>query len=187
MSDDPECERALGAPPNEQFLPVVSGKTGQRPRSSIARGQVLLVAGLIGVLCWGAWMTRAILDLRAAPARVAKVQLASLVGDYVRAEARGNASPDQIGPRTAQFMKVLDATIARHARGGQIILVSEAVVGGSVPDITAEIAREVRLTLPAVQLASSSPGHGDASGQRRDAGDVEARMRDYLLHEGAPQ
>lgn len=187
MSDDPECQHALGAPTDAQLVPAVSGKTARRPRGGIARGQVLLVAALIGVLCWGAWMTRAILDLRAAPSRVVKVQLASLVGDYVRAEARGNASPDQIGPRTAQFMKVLDATIARHARGGQIVLVSEAVVGGRVPDITADIDREVRVTLPTVQPAPSPPRLDDPAGQRRDAGDVEARMRDYLLHGGAAQ
>lgn len=189
MSDDPDIQlaHAVDARPDLSSALASKEKGSRQTRAGTVRGQVMLVAALIGVLCWGAWMTRAVLDLRAGPARVVKVQLASLVGDFVRAEARGNASPDQIGPRTAQFMKVLDATIARHARGGQIILVSEAVVGGSVPDITADIAHEVRLTLPAVQPASSLPGPGDPTGQRRDAGGVEARMRDYLLHEGASQ
>jgi hypothetical protein len=105
----------------------------------------------------------------------------------VRTEARGDTPPDQIGPRMAQFMKVLDATIAHHARDGQIVLVSEAVVGGSVPDITGDIAREVRAILPASQPAPASPRLADPAGHDREAGDVETRMRDYLLHEGAPQ
>ncbi len=178
MSDDPDIQRTTGGSRDAPSAPAPGG---------IARGQVLALAALIGALCWGAWMTRVILDVRAAPARVVKVQLASLVGAYVRTEARGDTPPDQIADRTAQFMKVLDATIARHARGGQIVLVSEAVVGGSVPDITGDIAREVRATLPALQTAPASARSADPVGQRREAGDVETRMRDYLLHEGAPQ
>lgn len=187
MSNDPECQHALGTPPGEHAVQGASGRTGRRSRGGIARGQVLAVAALIGVLCWGAWVTRGILDLRAGQARVVKVQLARLVGDFVRAEARGNASSDQIGLRTAHFMKVLEATIARHARGGQILLVSEAVVGGSVPDITADIAREVQVTLPAQPPTPSPPASGDPAGRRRDGGDVEGPMRDDLLHEGATQ
>jgi len=186
MSDDPDIAHPADAFRCARPAPVSDRKRTQGSRG-VTRGQVLRVAGLIGALCWGAWITRAILDMRAAPAHVVKVQLASIVGNYVRAEARGDTPPDQIGPHMAQFMKVLDATIARHARRGQIVLVSEAVVGGGVPDITGEIAREVRATLPASQSAPAPPRLAVPATSDREAGNVEARMRDYLLHEGAPQ
>lgn len=142
------------------------------PRRSvgIGRAQLVMLAVSMAAIAWGAWSTRAILDLRARPAPFVKVELGALVAEYVRAQARSAGSPEQLRTETALFMKSLDASLARRTRDGHVILVSEAVVGGAVPDITALVRREIhaRLTLP--------PPAND--------GGTEARMREYLEQAG---
>lgn len=170
----------------DQALTPASPGTALNPKRHRARGigraHVLAVACAIAGLAWGSWTTRAVLDLRASPTRIAKVRLQSLVGDYVRAQARSATPPDQIGPATARFMTMLDAAIARHARAGEVVLVSEAVVGGDVRDVTDQIRREVYAQVPVPRAAEGVP---DSAQDRASGGDVEARMRDYLLHAGA--
>lgn len=129
---------------------------------------MVVVAGL----AWGAWTTRAILDLRRAPAPFVKVQLGGLVADYVRAQARSATPPDQMGAQTQAFMKLLDVALAREAHAGRVVLVSEAVAGGSVPDITETVRREVYAKMPALRTAAD--------------GGTEARMRDWLIRNGGP-
>lgn len=183
MSGERIVDEAHAVPPDSQ-VEVARNAVGTRVQQfAILRRQFLTMACLIALLCWGAWMTRSILDMRPTPLRVVKVQLAGLVGSYVRAQARTDASPDEIAARTAQFMTALDLAIARHAHDGQIVLVSEAVVGGNVPDITAAIAAEMR-RVAATPALRASKGRQDGN---PEASDVETRMRDYLLREGAPK
>ncbi|ODU77589.1 MAG: hypothetical protein ABT10_24415 [Novosphingobium sp. SCN 63-17] len=131
---------------------------------------VLALMVVVAGLAWGAWTTRAILDLRRAPAPFVKVQLGGLVADYVRAQARSATPPDQMGAQTQAFMKLLDAALAREAHAGRVVLVSEAVAGGSVPDITESVRREVYAKMPAPRTAVD--------------GGTEARMRDWLIRDG---
>jgi len=131
---------------------------------------VLALMVVVAGLAWAAWTTRAILDLRRAPVPFVKVQLGGLVADYVRAQARSATPPDQMGAQTQAFMKLLDAALARETRAGRVVLVSEAVAGGSVPDITETVRREVYAKMPAPRTAAD--------------GGTEARMRDWLMRNG---
>ena len=106
-------------------------------------------------LLWGTWATHTIIDLRHSAIHVRKVQLAALVGEYVQAEARTGAAPDQITAETATFLKALNTAVASHSGNGEILLLSNAVVGGDVPDLTADVRQEVYRQLP--PLRSGQP------------------------------
>lgn len=156
-----DCPTASSPDP----VPLPRGRTG------IGRAQVMLLIVCVAGLVWGAWTTRAILDLRARPAPFVKVQLERLVAEYVRAQARSATPPDRIDTETAVFMKVLDASLARHARAGEVVLVSEAVVGGTVPDITAAVRREVYARLPVPSGGNDAvPNAGSADGLQNGGG-----------------
>lgn len=113
------------------------------PPAPSSRGKVI-VAGLAAAgLLWGVWATHAILGLQRGSNRLVKVELADLVREYVQAEARSGAAPDQITAQTAAFLKALNAAVAAHARAGEVVLLSNAVVDGAVPDITPTVRSEV--------------------------------------------
>lgn len=148
--------------------PPASAPFGRRPRRNGPPVLALMVV-VVG-LAWAAWTTRAILDLRRAPVPFVKVQLGGLVADYVRAQARSATPPDQIGAQTQAFMKLLDVALAREAHAGRVVLVSEAVAGGSVPDITESVRREVYGRMPPPRAGAE--------------GGTEARMRAWLAQNG---
>lgn len=145
-------------------------KGGAPRRQGIDRMQVALVAALVVALCWGAWMTRAVLDLRSENAPFVKVQLQKIITEYVQGQARSATPPEQIQAETARFMGALDAAMKHAAGEGQVVMVNEAIVAGDVPDVTDAVRAEVYTKVPRPQMAS--------------AGTVETRMRDYLIQNG---
>lgn len=159
-------------------LVISSPKLGAIPsrRAGIGRAHVMILVVAVAGLVWGAWMTRSILDLRGRPAPFVTVQLEGLVAEYVRAQARSAKSPDQIGTETTMFMKLLDASVARRARAGKVVLVSEAVVGGSVPDITGSVRREIYAHLPAPRLARNG-GSATLTGDLEHRGGADGASR----------
>ncbi|MFD2780348.1 TrbI F-type domain-containing protein [Novosphingobium pokkalii] len=86
---------------------------------------------------------------------IRKVALADLVRDYVQAEARSGATPDQITAETSAYIKALNLAVARHAAQGEILLLSNAVVAGDVPDITPRVRDEVTASLAKPALSQS--------------------------------
>ncbi|MEO0031278.1 MAG: hypothetical protein RIS94_1036 [Pseudomonadota bacterium] len=164
MTEDPH-DSAASVPPAPPS-PSASGARVQRNN-----GWPVLVLLIVAVcLAWGVWTTRAILDLRRAPTPFVKVQLGALVAEYVRAQARSATPPDQIGTQTQAFMQLLDVALAREAHAGRVVLVSEAVAGGSVPDITERVRREIYARMPAPRAAAD--------------GASDTRMRAWLPQNG---
>ena len=112
-----------------------------------------LVAGLLvlAAVVWGMWATSKIFALE--DRRVVSVRLAAIVNDFVSAEARSGTQPEQLAARTRAFMTALDGVLKARAAGGQVVLVGEAVVAASVPDVTkdvvADLAKVVKLAVPA--------------------------------------
>lgn len=139
-------------------------------KPGVSRQQVLGVAAALVVLCWGAWATRTLLDLRAQELPVAKVQLQSLIGEYVRAQARSPSPPERIEAETARFMQTLDRAMSEAAGEGRVILVNEAIVSGDVADITEQVREAVYARVPRPQVAA--------------ANSVDAQMLQYLLANG---
>jgi hypothetical protein len=144
------------------------------PRARIGLVPVALVGALVAAGLWGAWVTKNVLGAGDRPA-IAKVQLSGIVGEYVQAQARSATPPEQVTTETRAFMGEVQKNLERRGAAGQIVLVGEAVLAGNVPDITAEVRREVYAKVKMPQPANAS------------AGDVMGAMRAAMNGQGAPQ
>jgi hypothetical protein len=124
-------------------------------RARLGAAPVALVAALVAAGLWGAWVTK---SLAAGPDRpaIAKVQLSGIVGEYVQAQARSATPPEQVTIETRAFMGEVQRNLERRGASGQIVLVGEAVLAGNVPDITAEVRREVYARVKMPQAAAAS-------------------------------
>ena len=96
----------------------------------------LIALGLFAAI-WGMWATSKIFALE--DRRVVSVRLASIVNDFVTAEARSGTPPEQLENNTRAFMGALDSVLEQRAQEGQVILVGEAVIASSVPDVTDDV------------------------------------------------
>ena len=110
------------------------------PLASIVMGFALLAA-----LLWGAWATRALLELESR--ELVTVQLSALVGEFVEAEARAGGDPEVTQRRIGAYLQAVDASVARLAKDGRTVMVAEAVVAGETRDMTnvvrADVARRM--------------------------------------------
>jgi hypothetical protein len=111
---------------------VFAGYTAQQ----LILGAILLVA-----LLWAVWITKAVTAEK--PQHIVKADLSRIVGEYVQAQARSATPPDQVQAQMRTFMATLDAELQRRGAAGQVVLVGEAVLSKSVPDITADVAKAV--------------------------------------------
>ncbi|MBC2662315.1 type-F conjugative transfer system protein TrbI [Novosphingobium flavum] len=144
------------------------------PRTRIGLVPVAMVGALVAAGLWGAWVTKNVLGAGDRPA-IAKVQLSGIVGEYVQAQARSATPPEQVTTETRAFMGEVQKNLERRGASGQIVLVGEAVLAGNVPDITAEVRREVYAKVKMPQAANAS------------AGEVMGAMRAAMSGQGAPQ
>lgn len=103
--------------------------------------QLLIAAALVVALVWAMWVTKVVTAEK--PQHIVKADLSRIVGEYVQAQARSATPPDQVQAQMRTFMASLDTELQRRGAAGQVILVGEAVLSKSVPDITADVARAV--------------------------------------------
>lgn len=144
------------APPSDARV-VSPRKLGWMP--------VAVVGGLVAAGLWGAWVTKNVLTSAGLPP-MAKVQLAGVVGEYVQAQARSATPPEQVTAETRAFMAEIQRNLEVRGQRGQIVLVGEAVLAGNVPDITADLRREVYAKVRMPQAAAAT---GDVMGAMRAA------------------
>ncbi len=149
---------ATPAPVAPRRRPVFAGFTGP---------QLLVGAAVVMLLIWGMWVTR---TLTAAPQQhIVKANLSRIVGDYVQAQARSATPPEQVRAQMQQFMASLDTELQRRSAQGQVVLVGEAVLSKSVPDITGDVvsavyAGGVTRPRPAAQQVAPSAMSPQATG-----------------------
>ena len=148
----------------EKASDVVPRKPRRRAPRKLSLVPVALVAALVGTGLWGAWVTKELLADAGLPP-IAKVQLSSIVGEYVQAQARSATTPDQVTAETRAFMAEIERNLKARGAHGQIVLVGEAVLAGEVPDITADLRREIYAKVKMPQPAAA------------DASDVMGAMR----------
>ena len=127
---------------------------------------VALVGAVVAVGLWGAWVTKEVLQGSGMPP-IAKVQLQSMVGEYVQAQARSTTPPDQVTAETKAFMTEIQNNLVARGKRGQIVLVAEAVVSDNIPDITSELRKEVFAKVKMPQPAQL--GQNDVMGAMRSA------------------
>ncbi len=160
-----ECHMAAAGVPPEQAVAIPAGK---RPRgfAGFTWGQLLGSAAIAGAVLWGAWITRDVHALQSR--RIVSVNLAAMMNDFVMAEARAGNSPEQTEIDTRQYMAALQSVLKQRAHTGETILVGEAVVSSSTPNITADVREAVGkliLANPAPRVPASSAGANGAAPQ----------------------
>ena len=89
------------------------------------------------------------------------VSLARIVQDYIAVEAHNGGTPDTAAMRTKLYLAATQSAIRSLTEEGTTVLVSEAVAGNSVPDVTPQLKAEIDAKLKAVQV-SIATGGGDA-------------------------
>ena len=102
---------------------------------------ITLALSMIGSTLWGLWATDKLLALE--KREVVTVQLSGIMGDFVEAEARAGRSPEETRQRVQAYLKAVEASVDRLAHEGRTVLVAEAVVAGSTPDLTEAVRADV--------------------------------------------
>ncbi|MBC7497935.1 MAG: TrbI F-type domain-containing protein [Sphingomonadaceae bacterium] len=121
------------------------------PLSTIVLGGLILLLALLS-----AWQTREILALRSH--RIVSVSLSTLLHDYIAAESHNAGSPEITALRTKLYVGATQAAVRGLSEQGYTVLVTEAVAGGSVPDVTPAVKADIEAKLKAVQVASAMGG-----------------------------
>ena len=112
---------------------------------------ITLALSMIGSTLWGLWATDKLLTLE--KREVVTVQLSGIMGDFVEAEARAGRTPEETRQRVQAYLKAVEASVDRLAREGRTVLVAEAVVAGSTPDLTEAVRADVARRMGAVPYA----------------------------------
>ena len=134
------------------------------------RDLMMMAVGLVFSL-WAIWATSALIELR--QRRIVSVSLSTIIKDFVSAQSRSAATPEIAAARTKAYLVAVDAAMQSMSRDGTTVLVSEAVVGNSVPDMTSAVSAAVNDWLskaPPVTVSSPSPGQGARALVMPDAG-----------------
>jgi hypothetical protein len=111
----------------------------------------ILGLSMVASTAWGAWATEKLLDLD--NREVVTVQLGRIMGDFVEAEARSGRPPEETRQRVQAYLKAVDASVQRLGREGRTVMVAEAVVAGSAPDLTEAVRADVARRMGALSRA----------------------------------
>ena len=123
--------------------------SGLRGRlASINLTAVALGVGMVGQVLWGVWATDKLLTLE--KREVVTVQLSRIMGDFIEAEARAGRPPEETKMRVQAYLQAVEASVEHLGREGRTVLVAEAVVAGSTPDLTEAVRADVARRMGAV-------------------------------------
>ena len=131
---------------------ILATSTAPRRFAGISLSTLAITASLIGSTLWGAWATHKIVTLERR--EVVTVQLSQIMGDFVEAEARSGRPSEAMKARVETYLKAVEASVAKLGKQGRTVLVAEAVVAGTVPDLTGEVRADVARRMGAVAHAS---------------------------------
>ena len=121
--------------------PAVPASAHLRTFAGFRLSTLFVAVVIVGLLAWNAWMTREMLAMKRH--RPVSVSLASIITDFVHDQARQSGSPDQAAMRTRLYLVATQKALVELARNGTPVLASEAVLGDSVPDDTAQVKEAV--------------------------------------------
>jgi hypothetical protein len=110
-------------------------------RFGVSLTGIALALSMVGSTLWGLWATDKLLALD--KREVVTVQLSGIMGDFVEAEARAGRTPEETRQRVQAYLKAVEASVAQLSREGRTVLVAEAVVAGSTPDLTEAVRADV--------------------------------------------
>ena len=131
-----------------------------RQFAGFAVRDLALVMAFVLLTLWASWATRELLALR--QARIVSVSLATLVRDFVSSEARVASSPEATAAHTRAYLAAVNDAMRGLTDDGATVLVSEAVVGNSVPDLTPQVAAAVKAKMATTSGAAGAAGDNHA-------------------------
>lgn len=156
-----------GSAAAEEAVPAATSSVATGAHAGVGAGPVVsrlilgvsipaILGGLLLVIAclWAAWTTRELMALK--QRHIVSVSLGALVHNFVASEARSGVSQDQAAVRTTTYIRAAQAAVESLRDQGNIVLVSEAVVGGSVPDMTAAVSAAVDARMKALGPTSSA-------------------------------
>src|SRR3546814_10971375 len=76
-------------------------------------GQILGGTALVAALLWGGWATRELMILK--ERRIVSISLAGMANDFIMAEARSGASPEQVDSDTRHFMAAMQRPLQERS------------------------------------------------------------------------
>lgn len=117
-------------------------------RFGVSLTGIALALSMVGSTLWGLWATDKLLALE--KREVVTVQLSGIMGDFVEAEARAGRTPEETRQRVQAYLKAVEASVGQLSREGRTVLVAEAVVAGSTPDLTEAVRADVARRMGAV-------------------------------------
>jgi Type-F conjugative transfer system protein (TrbI_Ftype) len=106
---------------------------------------IVFVSVIAALVAWNAWLTREVVTLNRQ--KIVSVSLASIITDFVRDQSHASGSPDEAAARTKLYLVATQKALLDLARNGTPVLASEAVLGNSVPDHTAQVKATVAKAL----------------------------------------
>ena len=127
---------------------ILATSTVSKRLSGLNLTAIALVLSMLGSSLWGVWATQALLDLR--KREVVTVQLSRIMGDFIEGEARAGRPPEETKQRVQAYLQAVEASVQRLARDGRTVLVAEAVVAGSTPDLTETVRVDVERRMGAI-------------------------------------
>jgi hypothetical protein len=110
-------------------------------RFGVSLTGIALALSMVGSTLWGLWATDKLLALE--KREVVTVELSGIMGDFVEAEARAGRSPEETRERVQAYLKAVEDSVGQLSREGRTVLVAEAVVAGSTPDLTEAVRADV--------------------------------------------
>ena len=131
---------------------ILATSSLRRRLASINLTAVVLGVGMIGQVLWGVWATDKLLTLE--KREVVTVQLSRIMGDFIEAEARAGRPPEETRLRVQAYLKAVEASVQKLGREGRTVLVAEAVVAGSTPDLTQSVRADVVRRMGAIPDAA---------------------------------
>lgn len=115
---------------------VPTKRFGGYSATTLATFATVLAAGL-----WSGWATDKLLDIE--KREVVTVELSTIMDSFVEAEARSGRSPEEMKRRVEQYLGAIQVSVETLGRDGRTVLVAEAVVAGSAPDLTDVVRADV--------------------------------------------
>lgn len=120
---------------------ILATSAGPKRGIGITLTAATLSISMIASTLWGIWATDKLLALE--KREVVTVQLSRIMGDFVEAEARAGRPPEETRQRVQAYLKAVEASVEQLGRDGRTVLVAEAVVSGSTPDLTEAVRADV--------------------------------------------
>ena len=155
--------------------PTASPANRSRQFAGMSPKELTVLCAAIATFLWGAWVTKSIVSDVAGEPEIVQLQLQSVIGEYLQAQARSDTDEQTAAQETAAFMAVLDETVEGLSDSGKLVLVHEAVIGGDVPDVTDMVKSAVYAKVPRPRVAQAT-----LEAQQAQASRIQDEMQAFM-------